>query len=53
MVQCTFIFFVGNKPFVIPPVKILPEKRYERIIWTEKGEIYYIFRSIPTQSEAA
>lgn len=36
--QCTLIYFVGNKPFVIPPVRI---KRYERIIWTEKGEIFF------------
>ena len=38
--QCTLIYFVGNKPFVIPPYKRVPEKRYERIIWTETGEIY-------------
>ena len=36
--QCTLIYFVGNKPFVIPPVRI---KRYERIIWTEKGDIFF------------
>lgn len=39
--QCTLIYFVGNTPFVIPPYKRVPEKRYERIIWTEKGEIYF------------
>lgn len=36
--SCTLIYFVGGKPFVIPPYK---EKRYERIVWTRDGEVYF------------
>lgn len=40
--SCTLIVFVsGRKPFVIPPYTPEPEKRYERIVWTGKGQIYF------------
>lgn len=40
--DCTLIIFVdGQRPMVLPVFPPVPQKRYERYVWTEKGEVYF------------
>lgn len=40
--ECTLIIFVdGQRPMVLPVLPPMPEKRYERYVWTEKGEVHF------------
>lgn len=40
--DCTLIIFVdGQRPMALPVFPPMPEKRYERYVWTEKGEVYF------------
>lgn len=40
--ECTLIIFVdGQRPMVLPVFPPMPEKRYERYVWTEKGEVHF------------
>ena len=40
--DCTLIIFVdGQRPTVLPVFPPVPQKRYERYVWTEKGEVYF------------
>ena len=41
MLQCTLIYFIDGKPLIVPPVRILPEPRYELCVWTERGEVHF------------
>ena len=40
--DCTLIIFVdGQRPMALPVFPSVPQKRYERYVWTEKGEVYF------------
>ena len=40
--ECTLIIFVdGQRPMVLLVFPPMPEKRYERYVWTEKGEVHF------------
>ena len=40
--DCTLIIFVsGRLPMVLPIMLPVPQKRYDRYAWTERGEVYF------------